>query len=73
VDASDYAVGALVSQADDNGFERPISFASRKLNSTQRGWSTIEKESFAKQNIFKGLGNVDSLLILRNAALRKVK
>ena len=46
VDASNYAVGALVSQTDDNGFERPIAFASRKLNSTQRGWSTIEKELY---------------------------
>ena len=47
VDSSDYAVGALISQTDDNGIERPIAFASRKLNVTQHGWSTIEKESYA--------------------------
>ena len=47
VDASDYVVGSVVSQTDDKGIERPIAFASRKLNSTQRGWSTIEKESYA--------------------------
>ena len=46
VDSSDYAVGALISQTDENGIERPIAFASRKLNDTQRGWSTIEKESY---------------------------
>jgi hypothetical protein len=29
------------------GHERPIAFFSRKLNSTQRAWSTIEKEAYA--------------------------
>ena len=47
VDASDYAVGMVVSQSDDDENEKPIAFASKKLNSTQRGWSTIEKESYA--------------------------
>ena len=37
VDASDYAVGMVVSQSDDDGNEKPIAFASKKLNSTQRG------------------------------------
>ena len=40
-------VGAVVSQSDENGDEKPIAFASKKLNSTQQGWSTIEKESYA--------------------------
>jgi hypothetical protein len=47
VDASDYAVAGILTQTDDNGAERPIAFASRKLNVTQRAWSTIEKESYA--------------------------
>ena len=47
VDASDYAVGAVVSQTDEKGIEQPITFASQKLNNTQRGWSTVEKESYA--------------------------
>jgi len=47
VDASDYAVGMVISQTDDHGNEKPVAFASKKLNKTQRGWSTIEKESFA--------------------------
>lgn len=46
-DASDKAVAACLSQLDDNGLERPIAFASCKLNATQQKWSTIEKESFA--------------------------
>jgi len=47
VDTSNYMVGAVVSQSDENGGEKPIAFASKKLNSTQQGWSTIEKESYA--------------------------
>jgi len=47
VDASDYAVGMVVSQTDDNGNKKPIAFASKKLNTTQCGWSTIEKKSYA--------------------------
>ena len=42
-DASDYAVGVMVSQSDDNGNKKPIAFPSKKLNMTQRGWSTIKK------------------------------
>ena len=34
VDASDYAVGVVVSQSDDDGNEKPIAFVSKKLNST---------------------------------------
>jgi hypothetical protein len=46
-DASDYAIGASVSQLDDEGNERPIAFASAKLTDVQKRWSVIEKESFA--------------------------
>ena len=46
-DASDYAVGACLSQLDDDGSEHPIAFASSKLSDTQCRWSTIEKESYA--------------------------
>ena len=46
-DASDYAVGASVSQLDDEGSERPIAFVSAKLSEVQCRWSTIEKEAFA--------------------------
>jgi len=32
VDASDYAVGAVVSQTDEKGIEQPTAFTSQKLN-----------------------------------------
>ena len=40
-------VAGILTQTDDNGTERPIAFASHKLNKTQQAWSTIEKESYA--------------------------
>ena len=46
-DASDYAIAGILTQKDENGLNRPIAFASRKLNETQRAWATIEKESYA--------------------------
>ena len=46
-DASDYAVGACLSQNDDENNERPIAFASAKLTDTQKRWSTVEKEAYA--------------------------
>ena len=46
-DASDYAVGACLSQMDDEGKERPIAYFSSKLSDTQRNWATIKKESYA--------------------------
>jgi len=47
VDKSDLAVGSVLSQTDESGNEKPIAFPSKKLNTTQTGWSTIEKESYA--------------------------
>ena len=44
---SNYAVGAILSQINDNGSDKHIAFASKKLNNTQQGWATIEKESYA--------------------------
>ncbi|KII72210.1 hypothetical protein RF11_03746 [Thelohanellus kitauei] len=45
-DASDNAVGAVLSQIVD-GVETPISFYSQKLNASQRRYSTIDKECYA--------------------------
>ena len=46
-DASDYAVGACLSQMVGD-VEKPIAFWSRKLTSGQRkGWSPREKETYA--------------------------
>ena len=46
-DASELAIAGVLSQTDDEGHEQPITFFSKKLDDTQRKWSTIEREAFA--------------------------
>ena len=45
-DASDLAIGAVLSQVQD-GKERPISFANKALNSKQKQYCTTRKELLA--------------------------
>ena len=45
VDASDLGIGAVLLQSD--GVDHAVSYFSRKLNTTQRKYSTIEKETMA--------------------------
>lgn len=45
--ASDYAVGGVLVQKDDNGVERVIQYVSHQLTDTQKKWATIEKEAYA--------------------------
>ena len=51
VDASDFAVGGVLSQEDSENNLRPVAFFSRKLEGStgkgQVGWSIREKESYA--------------------------
>lgn len=47
VDASQVGAGAVLLQADESGINRPISYFSRKFNSYQTNYSTIEKEALA--------------------------
>ena len=47
VDASDLGAGAVLMQQDEEGFEHPVCFFSRKFNLHQRAYSTIEKEALA--------------------------
>lgn len=47
VDASEYGIGAVLSQKDANGAERPIACASKTLNVHQRNYSQIQKEALA--------------------------
>ena len=46
-DASDKAVGCCLFQVQEDGTERPICFASSKLDDTQARWSTVEREAYA--------------------------
>ena len=43
-DASDTAVGAVLLQEDHGGVDHPIAYFSKKLNTAQTNYSTIEKE-----------------------------
>lgn len=46
-DASKHSLGAVLVQEDETGFQHPISFASRKLNSNEINYSVFEKEALA--------------------------
>ena len=46
-DASNYGVGAVLSQADAEGLDHPVAFFSRKLLDREQKHSTIEKECLA--------------------------
>lgn len=43
-DVSGVGLGAVLTQLDEQGRERPISYASKTLTSAERKWSTIERE-----------------------------
>lgn len=46
-DASDKAIGAVLSQKDNSGTEHPVAYASRVLQPPELNYSTIEKELLA--------------------------
>ena len=47
VDASDVAAGAVLLQEDKDGVDHPICYFSKKFNTSQRNYSTVEKECLA--------------------------
>jgi hypothetical protein len=46
-DASDFAVGYYLEQADKFGQKRPVAFGGRKLHKQEMNYSTTEKECLA--------------------------
>lgn len=52
-DASDYAIGSVISQDDEHGKRRPILFYSRKLLPAERNYTTADKEMLAIVQTFK--------------------
>lgn len=46
-DASDYGIGAVLVQLDNQGQEKPVAFMSKKLNTAQRKYSVTERECLA--------------------------
>lgn len=46
-DASDTAIGYVLSQKDCEGNEHPIAYGGRSLKSCERNWTTTEKECLA--------------------------
>lgn len=46
-DASQFCIGACLTQLNKDNEELPVYFISHKLSDTQTRWSTIEKEAFA--------------------------
>ena len=46
-DASDFAVGASLEQADETGHRRPVAFFSHSLSPAERNYETYERELLA--------------------------
>ncbi len=46
-DASDFGVGAVLTQLDDNGREMVVAYASKALHARQKKFSATEKEAYA--------------------------
>ena len=46
-DASQYAIGAVLKQLDENGNERPVGYLSQSLSPAQRNYQIYDRELLA--------------------------
>ena len=53
VDESDIGMDAVLLQEDANGMDHPVCYYSRKFNSHQRNYLTLEKETLASLQYFE--------------------
>ena len=47
IDASTYALGCILTQPHEHNMDFPVTYASRKLNSTEKNYTTTEREGLA--------------------------
>ncbi|KAI3385870.1 hypothetical protein SNEBB_007958 [Seison nebaliae] len=66
-DASCVGIGSVLSQIQDDGEERPVSFFSRKLSDTQGRYSTFEREALA---VSLSLKHFKTILLGRHFTVR---
>jgi len=59
VDASDYAIGGMLSMECEDGKWRPVAFLSKSLNEMERNYEIHDKEMLA---VIRGLENWRYLL-----------
>ena len=62
-DASQYGIGAVISQVGPNGDEQPVAYASRTLSTPEKNYSQIEKEALS---LIFGLRKFHQYLYARN-------
>ena len=62
-DASQYGIGAVISQVGPNGDEQPVAYASRTLSTPEKNYSQIEKEALS---LIFGLHKFHQYLYARN-------
>jgi hypothetical protein len=55
VDASSIALGAVLAQPSAGDIDHPISFASRKISTFERNYTTTEREVLAMVYVYRSL------------------